>query len=356
MIASPVGFDLIMAFILVITLYIAMVHKQIPRTHFLETVIIASIAILLMGLAPATETVGPDRPNYAYMFSHADKYIRDGYRDVGFTYYAKICDIITGSVTGAFLISAFIYVFATIYFYKKSCPRKYIYMVLLCFLSLGFTNHYYNVLRSGMSIALILIAVSKNQSKLTTAILSAIAVSFHVSGLLVVVGYLLTYKLKNTKILYAFWGGIFVALIIGIFDSFTQYLDLFSSMEDARLSSYLSGKDKGYKVGLRLDFIAYSFFPIIIGWYYIFRRNFKDEYYKRIYNTYLFCNACWLVISKMPFNDRLAYLSWVFIPYLLLYPILCSDEKNNFIVNRKILLFSLSVIVGGLNIFLKYIR
>ena len=148
-----------------------------------------------------------------------------------------------------------------------------------------------------------------------------------------------------------------VALLVGIFDSFAQYMELFSSMEDERFNRYLSGNDRDYKVGLRLDFITYSLFPIIVGGYYIYKRNYKDEYYIHIYNTYLFCNACWLIFSKMPSNDRIAYLSWVFIPFILLYPILNNAQSaSGFIRNKKILMLGLISITVGVNLFLKYIR
>ena len=86
-------------------------------------------------------------------------------------------------------------------------------------------------------------------------------------------------------------------------------------------------------------------------------QNYKDEYYIHIYNTYLFCNACWLIFSKMPSNDRIAYLSWVFIPFILLYPILNNSQSaSGFIRNKKILMLGLISIIVGVNLFLKYIR
>ena len=357
MLASPFGFDMLMVVILIMTLFITFSHKTIPRTGDMGIILISIIAILQLGLAPAIEAVGPDRPNYAYMFSHADEYLKSGFRDVGFTFYLKICDIITGTVTGGFVISAIIYVFAGVYFYKKACSGKYIYMVLLFFLSLGFTNHYYNVLRSGLCVSFLLIALSKDQRKIICLLFSIIAVSFHSSGLLVILGYLITFKFRKTKFLYAFWGVMLIALFAGIFDSFTQYMELFSSMEDERFNRYLSGNDRDYNVGLRLDFIAYSLFPIIIGGYYIYKRNYKDEYYIHIYNTYLFCNACWLIFSKMPSNDRIAYLSWFLIPLLLLYPVLNDTQKIGRVIrNKKILLFILISVIVGLNFYLKYLR
>ena len=358
MFASPIGFDAVMASFLIITLIIVFSYEEIPKnsTPSVGTIFIVFIAILLMGLAPATADIGTDRPNYADMFFHVDAQLQRGFRDVGFSYFLKLCEITTGSVTGFFLISACIYIIASVYFYKKACPSKYIYMVLLCFLSLGFTNHYYNVLRSGLCISFLLIAISRNQKMWKTIVFSLLSISFHKSGILVVLGYLMTYKLKNTKLLYVFWGGMLVMLLAGFFDSFAQYTELFKNIDDIRVNQYLSGNDLGYKVGLRLDFITYSLFPIFVGWYYIFKRKFSDKYYVHIYNTYLFCNSCWLVFSKMPHNDRLAYLSWFLIPYILLYPLLCEPKEGNVIKNKKLLLAFFMIVIVGLNFYLKYMR
>lgn len=351
----PFWFDGLMAFMLFILLFVTTTRPKIPSTPQPLTIIVGIIAVLLLGLAPALEIVGTDRPEYSYMFMHADSFLMYGFKDIGFAYYLKLCDVLTGTDTGGFVISALIYVFATIYFCKKS-DCKYLYMVLLCFLSWGFSNHHYNVLRAGLSIAFLLIAFSKDQKISIRVIFSLLAISFHISGLLIMVGYLATSVLKNTKILYLFWGVMLAALLVGVFDSFEQFSEDFTSMEDQRLNMYLSGEDRDYDVGLRPDFIIYSFFPILVGWYYVYKRKFKDTYYVHIYNTYIFCNACWLTISKMPANDRLAYMSWVFIPFILLYPILCNSKDGDLIRHKRLLLFGLTAIMVGLSFYLKYLR
>lgn len=350
----PLWFDCLMSFVLCVVLFIVATQSKIPDTSKTFGFFLCLVAIFLFGFAPAHEDVGTDRPVYAEMFLYADDTFRSGFRDIGFAFYVKLCDILTGCVTGGFVISAIIYIFSITYFYIKSNPGKFLYLLLLSFLSLEFTNHYYNGLRSGLAISFLLIAFSKGQRKNVSIIFSLLAVSFHISALLVVAAYYITSKYSNTKILLWFWLIMLVALLVGVFNSFEQFAGVFGSMEDRRLNTYLLGSDRGYKVGLRLDFISYSLFPILVGWYYIFKKKVNDVYYIHIYNVYLFCNACWLTISKMPSNNRLAYLSWLFIPFILLYPIL--HPKNNSLKCKKILMFLLIVIIVGVNLFLKYIR
>ncbi|MBO7186231.1 MAG: EpsG family protein [Alistipes sp.] len=351
---TPAWFDGVMLFILLFTLFIATTQEKIPNTHWIFTALVAVIAIVQLGFAPITEEVGTDRLNYSYMFSHADELTNYGFRDIGFAYYTQLCHFLTGTDVGGFVITAIIYVGAYIYFCRKANPDRHLYFILLCFLSLGFTNHSYNVLRAGLCIAILLIAISKEQNKYVTLLLFITAVSCHIVALLLILGYVATKYITDTRIWLCLWVVMALALFMGFFDSFEQWGNAMMSLEDDRFEHYLLGNDLDYETGLRIDFIAYSLFPIIVGGYYIYAKKYQDLYYKHLYNTYILCNTCWLVISKMPYNDRFAYLSWFIMPFILLYPILDKSENN---IKSKKLIFVLCIsIVVGLNIYLKYLR
>lgn len=350
----PFWFDGLMAFMLFILLFVTTTRPKIPSTPQSLTIIVGIIAVLLLGLAPALEIVGTDRPNYAYMFASIDEYTNYDFRDVGFVYFLKLNNLITGGVTGGFIISAIIYIFSYCYFYSKSCPNHVLYILLLTFLSMGFTSHHYNVLRAGLSIAFMLLAISKNQKIIYTLLFAFIGASLHASGVLIITGYLLTYVIKNIKLLYLLWIAVFIALSLGVFDSFDEYLNTLSVIEDERVEDYLSGDDRGYKVGFRLDFITYSLLPIVAGGIYVFVNKYKDEYYLHIYRTYLLCNACWLIFNKIPHTDRIAYLSWILMPIILLYPIF-NDSKAQ-VGHKRLLLAGYCFIVVFLNFYLRYLR
>ena len=85
------------------------------------------------------------------------------------------------------------------------------------------------------------------------------------------------------------------------------------------------------KKGFRWDFVAYSLLPIVVGWYYIYVKKFKDGMYTHLYCTYIIANSVWLLVIGAFFTDRFAYLSWCLIPILLMLP-LCRArlfEKQN---------------------------
>ena len=81
----------------------------------------------------------------------------------------------------------------------------------------------------------------------------------------------------------------------------------------------------------RWDFLAYSAMGVIVGYYFIFRRNFKDEYYHWIYNTFLATNAFWVLIIRAAYSNRFAQISWFIMPIVLIYPFL----KQRFWTNHE---------------------
>ena len=77
-----------------------------------------------------------------------------------------------------------------------------------------------------------------------------------------------------------------------------------------------------YKSGFRFDFIIYSLIPALLAYYYIYKKKVKDSFYTNIINSYLIANGLWILVIRANFSDRFGYLSWIFIPLLLLYPAL----------------------------------
>ena len=81
----------------------------------------------------------------------------------------------------------------------------------------------------------------------------------------------------------------------------------------------------------RWDFVAYSAMGVAIGAYFLIRRKFEDDYYKWIFNTYLICNAYWILIIRAPYSNRFAQISWFILPLVLIYPFM----RERFWVNHE---------------------
>ena len=70
----------------------------------------------------------------------------------------------------------------------------------------------------------------------------------------------------------------------------------------------------------RWDFLAYSALGVAVAAYFMYRRLFRDEYYRWIVNIYIICNAFWVLIIRAPYSNRFAQISWFILPIVLIYP------------------------------------
>ena len=74
--------------------------------------------------------------------------------------------------------------------------------------------------------------------------------------------------------------------------------------------------------GFRFDFLFYSAFPVWMIWYVTQRRKFNNPEYSVYANTYLLCNAFWILVIRASFSNRFAYLSWFLYPLVIAYPLM----------------------------------
>ncbi|MCC8153029.1 MAG: EpsG family protein [Tannerellaceae bacterium] len=166
-----------------------------------------------------------------------------------------------------------------------------------------------------------------------------IALTFHKSVILPVIAYVITCFYNNTKSYLGLW--IFFLILSGFFHQYFDSLlgNLSFFQYDDRLSQYLSSTADDFDVtfsstGFRRDFVAYSMIPIVLGYIYIYRYNFTERTYIHLYNVYVACNAFWLLLIRIPYSNRFAYLSWFIYPLVMAYPLLKKDMVNN--QSRKI--------------------
>ena len=107
-------------------------------------------------------------------------------------------------------------------------------------------------------------------------------------------------------------------------------------------------KDLFSKTGFRWDFIAYSAIPILIGWFATAKQKITDKTYLFLLHTYLFSNACWVLINSISYSNRFAYLSWFLFPIVVLYPF-C---KFSLIKNQGVFLGLLLIVFTAFTYFM----
>lgn len=301
---------------------------------------------VIIAMAYSPFVIYSDKYNYEYIF---DNFHLTGFnegKDLGWNSYTSFIKTAFNDSDIYFLITAFVYTIGYYIFAKKHIPHGTIFIFLLaCFSSFGFLSYGVNTIRAGFALSLVLIAFSFPKKKLMFILLCTVSILSHKSMMLPLAAFILTNYYNDPKIYFRFW---LVALLI----SFANIGFIVSFVEgnlgsfDERSVSYFAKDTKAvYNTGFRLDFVEYSAIPIALGFYYIFKLKVKDVFYNRLFNTYLLVNGFWIIVIRMPFTDRFAYLSWFLIPFILLYPLLkykleINSRKFIFVILFGILAFT----------------
>ncbi len=229
---------------------------------------------------------------------------------------------------------------------KRLSPKNADVMMLFCISAFSFWGYATNGLRNGFACVLVLVAltylVQEKPKVLQFLLISFVAVGCHKSVVLPVACALLAYYYRNPKVMFYVWffsiplsfiaGSSVEGLLLSIGgdDRFEQYFSEASKNEYSYLFSH---------TGFRWDFLLYSFIPILLGWYVIFKRRIIDWKYNLLLATYIYSNSFWVMIIRASSSNRFAYLSWFIYPIVLSYPLLKLQVfKNNHTRNAAIIL------------------
>lgn len=287
--------------------------------------------LVVFGIACCPSGLGSDKSRYEEMFLYAERL--EFTKDVAWQYYTRFSKLILRNVFLFFLVTASFYVWSYYEFIKRYVDKKNRYYIFLLVVgSLGFYSYGVNTIRAGMALGFILLAIVNKKNVMFFILYSVISICFHKSMFIPFVAFLVTFVCKNTKIYMLFWFFMLLCSFLNI-SAISDFIQFNFSSYDNRIVDYMSASENELytKAGFRFDFIIYSLFPIVLGYFYISMKKFEDEFYIHIYNTYLVVNAFWLLVIRIPYTDRFAYLSWFLSPFILIYPLF----NGKFISNRK---------------------
>tara|TARA_R110002049_G_scaffold293219_7_gene478121 strand:- start:8111 stop:9199 length:1089 start_codon:yes stop_codon:yes gene_type:complete len=294
--------------------------------------ILLVVLILFMGQRPISGVYFGDTINYyrAYTAYQQGATIKENVGDYGWHLFMKTAAQLM-SVHTFFTIIAFIYIFPMYRISKAFFNQYWYYAFLLFVVSFSFWTYGVNGIRNGAAASLFLWGLSYHRKKILMIIFFLIAIQFHKTLLLPILAYGATYFYNNPKIYFKGWlASIPLSLVLGSF-----WISLFTSLGfgDDRLAGYLTSEAQS-NTGFRWDFIFYSGFAVFAGWYFIIKRNYKDQVYFQLFNTYLICNAFWILVIRANFSNRFAYLSWFMMAIVIIYPML----KQNFFKNQHFMI------------------
>lgn len=315
--------------------------KKNLKNKQISGVFLCFCIILYMGLRPLSGAFFGDMETYAKFFNN---YVSGGsmffQQDMGFAFFMSLSAKVM-SLDFFFLLCAFLYVFPLYLASKKLFREYWFYSFLILVASFSFWSYGTNGIRNGLASSFVLLAFAYRDKKIILVTLMFVAASFHKTMLLPIVAYVLTIFYKDSKKIFYFWllcipmslaaGGVFESAFGSV------------GFSDERLSYLTSGNvndDEFSSTGFRWDFLVYSASAVYAGWYFIFKRKFKDPFYHQLFNIYLITNGFWILVIRANFSNRFAYLSWFMMGLVIVYPFLkVQFFKNQHNVLGSLLLF-----------------
>ncbi len=252
-----------------------------------------------------------------------------------------------------FTICAFIYIYP-LYKISKTLFRQYWYYAFVLFIvSFSFWTYGVNGVRNGAATSIFLWGLCYHKNKFVLTLFFLWAILFHKTLFLPIFAFIVTCFYNNPKVYFKGWlACIPISLVLG-----SVFISIFSNLgfgSDERLSGYLTSQAEAgtfASTGFRWDFLFYSSFPIFAGWYFIFKRGFKDSFYYQLFNTYLICNGFWVLVIRANFSNRFAYLSWFMMALLIIYPFL----KQKFFKDHHFMIGKVMVAYFGFTYFMYYL-
>lgn len=283
------------------------------------------IFLLALGFGLSKTDIYGDKWVYLEQFKTVSLDTLATAKDKGWAYYTYLIRQITSNSNFYFILTAAIYLLGYGIFARRFFFREFQwYFLIAAFLSFAFDAYAVNTIRGGVAMSLFLVGISYYKRRVYSLLFLILAILFHKSMLLPVGAFVLTKFYNKPRAFLYFWVGCLFLSFINI-GFVSALLTNFLASENDSYLVYLEGgttNTERYQSGFRVDFIIYSFVPIFIAGFYVFKLKMNNLFYNRILNTYLFANAIWLLIIRMAFTDRVAFLSWFLIPFLLLFPLL----------------------------------
>lgn len=251
------------------------------------------------------------------------------------------------------ILTASIYVFNYYAAAKRIAPKNVYLLMLLIICAFSFRGYGTNTIRAGLALSFVFWGLAHITEKWKWLIYFFIAFNIHHSTTIPIFAALISKYLPQTKYSYYFW---FISVILSAVAGsyFTELFAIWGADFDNR-TDYLTTTESQYNLGFRIDFILYSFLPIIAGYYYQHNLKFKNQFYSIIYNTYIIANAFWILVIKANFSDRFAYLSWFLYALVLIYPFLNNPKHFKFSCNKYIVKIILVISLFSYFMYWKYL-
>lgn len=316
------------------------IHTNSTKEYISLILLIA--VTLYMGLRPISFVFG-DMGIYAKYFREFSNGAEiTNNKDYLWRLFMQFCSGIM-SAQLFFLLCAVLYIVPLYRASKKwfGADRYFIFLMLIA--SFSFWAYGTNGIRNGIATSFIIYGLAFTGKKHFKYIIFLVAYFIHGSVMIPIAAYVLTLFYNNTRHYLIGWLlAIPLSLALGgfwesLFASFGFGGDRLSYLTDAQFASQFS------RTGFRWDFLIYSGAAVYAGFYFIFKKNFKDKLYHQLFNIYVITNAFWILVIRSSFSNRFAYLSWFLMAIIIFYPFF---KQQFFVKQQKVLAYTVLVYYG----------
>ncbi|MBU8883062.1 EpsG family protein [Kaistella sp. DKR-2] len=300
--------------------------KTLSQTMGLALVV---LMIAYIGMRPVNFRFG-DMVIYNQGYAHLQGGgTMDITKDYLFNYFMIFCaKIMPASMF--FLLIDVIYVIPCYLFSKKYFGHYWLYAFFLFIASFSFWSYGTNGLRNGMATAVFIWGlIYYHDRKWLMYLLFTVSIGLHSSLIIPVAAFFAAGVIKNPKMFFYIWL-LCIPLSIAGGGFWTNLFGSIGLGGDTRAADYLNAdavsdlaKSEGTtfsSTGFRWDFVLYSASAVFAGWYFILKKKLTDQFYIRLWGTFMIANAFWILVIRAAFSNRFAYLSWFLMAPVIIYP------------------------------------
>lgn len=333
---------------MVVTLYTFILLQQGKFKVAEYGYVVFFLILAYLGMRPISRVFGDMRTYANYFEDYVAGAPVDVDKDILFHWFMYVCSQLM-DVRYFFLVCAILYI-TPLYFASKKWFREYwFYSFLMLAGSFSFWAYGTNGIRNGIATSLFLLALSRDK-RINQFLWMGLAIAFHKTMLLPAAGWVISSYVNRPRLFFYLW---LVSIPLSIaLPGFWQ--GLFAGFVDDGRAAYFTDTqyaEEFSEVGFRWDFLLYSCMGVFAGWYYLFKEKVQDETYIRLFNTFLFANAFWILVIRAAFSNRFAYLSWFMMAIIIAYPFLRIRFLENQGVKFSLIMLGYFLFTYIMNIF-----
>lgn len=284
------------------------------------------LMVIFVGIRPVDELFADMQGYYYAMLDHRWEGVQPSINgNYLFVLIMSMMSRINTPPQVAIIVLAFINFFFTYIAVRKLFPNDTFAVMMVFFGAFSTFSYATNGLKAGCATALFLCALAYQDNWKIALLYLIAALGFHHSQELTIAVFALCCIFKNSRAYFVIW---LVCLAIAT-AHITFFQHWFAGFTDDHSARYLLGENTGGKGGFRIDFVLYSFVPILIGSLTRAKKMIISKRYTFLLNVYTLSNSIWLLCMYANFTNRIAYLSWGIYPIVLIYPFLKEDWGRN---------------------------